>query len=104
MGVKVTAVCPAFIESNIYSGERVGVEFGLKESIPFKIVPVDEAVRKILKGVIQNKEIIIFPRYARIMWWLDRNFWWPLQRMHKKTVGVFRHRKRKAKRQKASQT
>ena len=100
LGIKVSAVCPAFIESNIYSGERVGVEFGLKESIPFRIIPVDEACAKILQGVANNKEIIIFPRYARVMWWLDRYFWAPLRRMHRKSVGVFRHRKRKAQRQK----
>ncbi len=100
LGVKVSAVCPAFIESNIYSGERVGVEFGLKESIPFRIIPVDEACAKILKGVIKNKEIIIFPRYAKVMWWLDRHFWAPLRKMHRKSVGVFRHRKQKTQRKK----
>jgi NAD(P)-dependent dehydrogenase (short-subunit alcohol dehydrogenase family) len=74
LGVGVTAVCPGFIDSNIYTAsEAVNVpQDKLLAQIPFKKVPADEAARKILDGVARNKPIIVFPGYARVLWWLYR--------------------------------
>lgn len=75
LGVKVSAVCPGFIESNIYSAtESINLdrEKFLNADLPFRKVPTDVAVREILKGVSKNKSLIVFPTYAVIAWLLYR--------------------------------
>lgn len=74
LGVKVSAVCPGFIESNIYSAsEAVNVTAeALDQDLPFKKVPTDVAARNILKGIEKNTAIIVFPGYARTIWRLFR--------------------------------
>ena len=74
LGVKVSAVCPGFIESNIFAAsEAVNLPRDkLAAQIPFRKVPTDEAARKILAGVARNEPVIVFPGYARLMWWLYR--------------------------------
>ncbi len=77
-GVKVTAVCPGFIVSNIFENainyNEVSAD-AFKGVIPFKFVPVDQAVQIILEGVAKNKKLIIFPFYAKLMYRLEQ--WWP---------------------------
>ena len=74
LGVRVSVICPGFIESNIYtSSEAVNVpQEKLLGQIPFKKVPTDTAAAKILEGVARNKAVIVFPGYARLIWWLYR--------------------------------
>ena len=75
LGVKVSVVCPGFIESNIYvATESLNVDRDkfLQVDLPFEKVPTEDAVRYILSGVIKNKSIIVFPRYAVIAWLLFR--------------------------------
>ena len=74
LGVGVSAVCPGFIESNIYTAsEAVNVpQEMLLDQVPFKKVPADDAARRILDGVARNKPIIVFPWYAHLIWWLYR--------------------------------
>ncbi len=74
LGVKVSAVCPAYIETRIFeSGTYAGTDMhGIRSLIPFKFVPVDAAARAVLHGVERNKALIVFPFYARLLWWLTR--------------------------------
>ena len=74
LGVKVSAVCPGFIDTNIYAAtEAVGIiHDDLVKGIPFKLVAVDVAAKNILSGVAKNKGLIIFPFYAKFIWWLQR--------------------------------
>jgi len=74
LGVGVSAVCPGFVASNIYtSSEAVNVpQEMLLDQVPFKKVPADDAARRILDGVARNKPIIVFPWYAHLIWWLYR--------------------------------
>lgn len=74
LGVRVSAVCPGFIASNIFNAtEMVNVpKTDIIKSIPFKMVETKDAAENILKGVARNKAIIIFPRYAKILWLLSR--------------------------------
>lgn len=74
LGVKVSAVCPAFIETGIFdAGTYVGItQEGMKRLIPFKFMDVDDAARAVLRGVLRNQGIIVFPFYARLFWWLSR--------------------------------
>ncbi len=74
LGVRVSAVCPGFIESNIYTAsEAVNVPAADRsDELPFKKVPTAVAAQKILRGVERNQALIVFPAYARIIWWLYR--------------------------------
>lgn len=74
LGVRVSAVCPGFVESNIYQASETINADGEKiaEAIPFRKVPADDAARRIMDGVRRNKAIIVFPGYARLAWWLYR--------------------------------
>ncbi len=77
LGVKVSTVCPGFIESNIFRDTPfVNVRREpILEALPFKPVDTDVAARKILDGVARNRAIISFPFYARLLWRLYRL--WP---------------------------
>lgn len=74
LGVKVSVVCPGFIDSNIFqASEMVNIpRTDVVETIPFKLVETDTAAKKILKGIARNKAVIVFPAYAKIFWWLYR--------------------------------
>jgi NAD(P)-dependent dehydrogenase (short-subunit alcohol dehydrogenase family) len=73
-GVKVSVVCPGFINTAIF--ERADVKKAKPEDvvsgIPFKLMEANDAARVILKGVARNQKIIIFPFYARLFWYLYR--------------------------------
>jgi len=77
LGVRISAVCPGFIQSNIFRDTpfvNVAKEAILK-GVPFKPIDTDVAARQILDGVAANRAIIAFPFYARLLWRLYRL--WP---------------------------
>ncbi len=74
LGVKVSVVCPGNVQSGIYAASpalNVRSE-QLSTALPFKILETDVAARRILAGVARNQPLIIFPLYARVVWWLYR--------------------------------
>jgi NAD(P)-dependent dehydrogenase (short-subunit alcohol dehydrogenase family) len=94
LGVKVSVVCPAYIQTGIFdNGTYVGTnQKGVESLIPFKYVDVDVAARKVLRGVEKNKPMIVFPFYAKMLWWLTRlNPEIPV-RVNRKTAQAFRRR------------
>ena len=77
LGVKVSAVCPGFIDTGIFRATpfiNVDAEALLRE-MPFKPIPAADAALLILEGVARNEAVISFPGYARLLWRLYR--WWP---------------------------
>ena len=74
LGVNVSVVCPGFINTPLFKtadvlkADREAVFSG----IPFKLMEAKDAAIAILKGVLNNKKIIIFPFYARLFWYLYR--------------------------------
>ncbi len=77
LGIRISVVCPGFVESGIYTAsEYVNVSPGpILDGIPFKKVPTAVAVEHILRGVQRNRGVIVFPGYARVLWCLAR--WLP---------------------------
>lgn len=74
LGVKVSAICPGFVESNIYARTLVA---GLKSDAmrtmaPFPIVPAEGLVERVFEGVARNEPLIVYPFYARLLWWVWR--------------------------------
>ncbi|MCU0821969.1 MAG: SDR family oxidoreductase [Spirochaetes bacterium] len=75
LGVKVSVVCPGFIQTNLYDSATI-VKADNKEfygEVPFKRIDVKTASKKILKGVARNKSIVVFPMSAKLMWWAIRS-------------------------------
>ncbi|HEY4572451.1 MAG TPA: SDR family NAD(P)-dependent oxidoreductase, partial [Thermoanaerobaculia bacterium] len=94
LGVKVSAVCPAYIQTGIFDhGTYVGTsQKGIESLIPFKYVDVDVAARKVLRGVERNKAMIVFPFYAKLLWWLTRLNPENAVSVNRKTAQAFRRR------------
>jgi NAD(P)-dependent dehydrogenase (short-subunit alcohol dehydrogenase family) len=75
LGVKVSALCPAFIETGIFAAShipRTDKDAAVKSLLLFKPMPLEAAVRKILRGVERNRALIVFPFYAHVLWWMQR--------------------------------
>lgn len=78
LGVKVSAICPGFVESNIYSRTLVA---GLKPDAmrtmaPFPIVPVEGLIPRVFAGLERNDALIVYPFYAKALWWVWRLIPW----------------------------
>jgi len=98
LGVKVTAVCPGFIQTGIFdSAETVGISMkDLLAKLPFKPIDATSAARIILRGVARNKAIIVFPLYGRVVWRLRRLCWAFGNPLDAKTVRDFRESRAEA--------
>lgn len=78
LGVKVSAICPGFVESNIYSRTMIA---GLKTDAmrtmaPFPIVPAEGLIPRVFDGLARNEALIVYPFYARLLWRLWRFVPW----------------------------
>ena len=98
-GVKVSVVCPGFIQTGIFDAATYvhSSQEELLARLPFKLITASEAARAILRGVARNKAVIVFPFYGRLVWWLYRmnnSLTLPLVR---KTLGEFRAARKEAK-------
>jgi NAD(P)-dependent dehydrogenase (short-subunit alcohol dehydrogenase family) len=76
LGVRVSVVCPSFIDTPIMENARyIGQnKERLKQSIPFPTLPLDKAVQKTLGGMDKNHATIVFPFHAKLLWRLTRYF------------------------------
>ncbi len=73
LGVKISVVCPGFIQTEIFQNARLlGIDRKkMIESTPRKM-PVDQCARIILRGVAKNKSTIVITPLAWITWLLYR--------------------------------
>jgi NAD(P)-dependent dehydrogenase (short-subunit alcohol dehydrogenase family) len=88
LGVRVSAVCPGFIQTNIFQSTpfiRVDRERAMK-NIPFPPIPAERAAQEILRGVARNRAIIVFPGYARLLWTLQCLIPSALNPLHRKSL------------------
>jgi NAD(P)-dependent dehydrogenase (short-subunit alcohol dehydrogenase family) len=77
LGVKVSVVCPGWVQSGIYAASpmlNVRPDQAQPDGpgLPFKLMETDVAAQRILAGVARNQPVIVFPRYARVIWWVYR--------------------------------
>ena len=73
-GVHVSVVCPGFIDTAIFDN-AIGVHVDKEKflaTLPVRLVPAADAARLILHAVAKNRSIIVFPFYAKLLWWLVR--------------------------------
>jgi NAD(P)-dependent dehydrogenase (short-subunit alcohol dehydrogenase family) len=76
LGVKVSTVCPGHVQTDIYKNMKVANVSNDKvvASLPVKAMNTSEATSIILKGVLKNKDIIIFPNNVKLTWQINRLF------------------------------
>jgi NAD(P)-dependent dehydrogenase (short-subunit alcohol dehydrogenase family) len=92
LGVKVSVVCPGFVRTNIFEASTLlnvpKDEFIAQ--IPFRLIDPGDAAHAIIRGVLRNRAIIVFPFYARMLWWLQRLAPWVLTGFHRQSLARFR--------------
>jgi NAD(P)-dependent dehydrogenase (short-subunit alcohol dehydrogenase family) len=91
-GVRASVVCPGFVDTAIYEN-AIGVKVDKDKflaKLPVRLVSAPDAARAILRGVERNQAIIVFPFYARLMWWLIRLHPGALRRFRRKTLADLR--------------
>jgi len=75
LGVKVSAVCPGFVSTSAFdTAVLVNADHkGFVDRMPTGLaMEAPRAARVILRGVANNRAIIPFPFYVRLLWWLYR--------------------------------
>jgi NAD(P)-dependent dehydrogenase (short-subunit alcohol dehydrogenase family) len=96
LGIKVSVVCPGWIDTGIYEASTVinaqkkQVLSGQKILPILKKMDATQAAQEILKGVERNQEIIVFPFHARLLYWLYRYIPSLLSPIRRKIVKHFR--------------
>jgi NAD(P)-dependent dehydrogenase (short-subunit alcohol dehydrogenase family) len=93
LGVRVSCVCPGDMKTNIYENMTVMnvdretiVRVSRRSHFPLPQWTAEAAALEILRGVSQNKPMIIFPRAGRFVWRLYRAvpgliYWISVRRM-----------------------
>lgn len=73
-GVRVSALCPGYVQTNILKSTRyVGVDgHGLTAKIPVAPLSADACAQRCLRGVMRDQAIITDSLYVRIEWLLYR--------------------------------
>jgi NAD(P)-dependent dehydrogenase (short-subunit alcohol dehydrogenase family) len=78
-GVRVSAVCPGFVDTPLLGRVNpglpeadTGADAPALERLLGKLYQADALARDILRGVEQNRALIIAPRSARITWLMSR--------------------------------
>lgn len=97
LGVKVSAVCPGDIKTSIYENMVVMnvrrdevVRMSRRSHYLFPQLSAQEAARTILRGVVRNQALIVFPAVGQVAWHLYR--WFPalLYRLEPQRMRMFR--------------
>ncbi len=82
MGVKVSAVCPGDMRTSIYQNmvvmnmprEQI-IRVSRRSHYLMPQMSAQDAARTILRGVVRNQALIVFPTAVQLIWHLSR--WFP---------------------------
>lgn len=77
LGVRVSVVCPGWVQTNFYQATPVVNARVDHPRIRAKKMDASQAVQALLKGVSRNRAVIVFPRNTRFFWRIYR-FYPPL--------------------------
>lgn len=85
-GVRVSVACPGYVNSAIFSQERIvgATRDAMVRDLPVKMMSPEQAAFGFLKGVAKGKNTIVFPLSARFLW--ELSCWTP------SLLGVFQRR------------
>lgn len=78
-GIKVSALCPGYLKTNIQEttpnvSDFMNSEKNKKMNADMKFLTPDDCINQIMRGVRRNKGIIVSPLRHKIYWWLHRLF------------------------------
>lgn len=78
-GIKVSALCPGYLETPLHKtalnvSEFLNSEKNIKMNADRKYPTVEDCINQMMKGVRRNKGIIVSPTKHKVYWWLDRLF------------------------------
>jgi NAD(P)-dependent dehydrogenase (short-subunit alcohol dehydrogenase family) len=92
LGVRVSVACPGFVRSGIYEAARIANADAkaLFAKVPLTPMPTERAAARILRGAERNEAVIVFPFYARLLWWLGRINSALLTPLHRRMLADFR--------------
>ncbi|MBK1881057.1 SDR family oxidoreductase [Luteolibacter pohnpeiensis] len=91
-GVKVTVMCPGYVDSSIFSQERiVGADREVViNDLPVKMMSPDVAAAGLLNGVLRsNSGLVVYPLSSKILWTLSQWFPSALTPLHRRLIRVF---------------
>jgi short-subunit dehydrogenase len=92
LGVRVSVACPGFVQSGIYDAATI-VNADVRRlwaKIPFPLMTAERAAARILRGMDRNEATIVFPFYARVLWWLGRINGALMTPLHRRVIADFR--------------
>jgi short-subunit dehydrogenase len=75
--IKVTALCPGYLKTNILEttpnvSEFLNSEKNTKMGADTKALTPEECINQIMRGVRRNKGVIVSPLRYKMYWWLHR--------------------------------
>jgi NAD(P)-dependent dehydrogenase (short-subunit alcohol dehydrogenase family) len=72
LGIRVTAVCPGYIDTAIFdhAPKRGTNKDAMLALLPWTLYPADQTALAILRGVAAGKRLLVFPAHARLSAWL----------------------------------
>ena len=74
-GVRVSALCPGYVKTAIFSDSKlinIDRQKMMREFKDWMGVTPDECARIVLSGVERNKAVIVVTLFAKALWWLYR--------------------------------
>jgi NAD(P)-dependent dehydrogenase (short-subunit alcohol dehydrogenase family) len=73
-GVKVSVICPGFIDTPMkYSARYLNTDADTAlAALPFKLHRPEALARAVLSGVARNRPFIVFTPVARVLWFIHR--------------------------------
>ncbi len=96
LGVRVSVVCPGFVDTAIFdSAETAGGGPSAREitaRAPVRLYPAPDAARRILRGVRRNEAVIVFPFHMKALLWMTRLAPWLTRRLGARGVAEYRKR------------
>ncbi len=72
--VRISTICMGFVESSLIrsADKGEGADKGIAAILPIKPWPAARAADRVLRGVVRNEPLILFPVYVKLAWWLHR--------------------------------
>lgn len=92
LGVKVNLVCPGLMVTPMHDNIAVihADKAKLVQPKGIKTITPADAARIILRGVERNRPLIVFPFYAKLIWWLYRLYPGLFDLLSRKIIRDFR--------------
>ena len=76
-GINVSTLCPGYLKTNIQKSTLIASDYlkaeeNKKRGENLKVPTPEKCINQMMRGVLKNKAIIMFPRNQRILWFFYR--------------------------------